>query len=435
VADQQTPSSEIDTNSVVAELEALRAENAALRAELAAAGEPAGRDYGLRSVVSWILVALSLVAVVAGVHAAWVQSTIADEDRFVSTFAPLPQEPAVAAALSQRLANELIIGADVAGVIEQSLPRDLAFLTVPVTEGLRNLTADVANDVIRSDAFAGIWRQALRLSHNAASLVLSTEGKVAIDLNEAAGEVVAELEARSVTLLSDLQVELPEIVLFQNDQLESAAGALRLIDTMGWFLPLLAVVLIAAAIWVAPDRRRATAVIGFGSAIVILIMLVAVRLVRGGTVSSIDDETQRAAAEAIWGTTLRFYRQSMWSLLVLGLIVGLAAWVMGTSPRALRTRAWWRATIERWRRGDATAPTSGVARFVADWQRPIQVIVLILGLLFLLLVPAPSGWLVIVTALVVLAVIAVVQVVAGPGISDGSAGVADEASEESPAER
>ena len=91
------------------------------------------------------------------------------------------------------------------GVIEQSLPRDLAFLTVPVTEGLRNLTADVANDVIRSDAFAGIWRQALRLSHNAASLVLSTEGKVAIDLNEAA-EAVKILLGQNVLLRNRLLI-------------------------------------------------------------------------------------------------------------------------------------------------------------------------------------------------------------------------------------
>jgi hypothetical protein len=266
-------------------------------------------------------------------------------------------------------------------------------------------------------------------------LVLSTDGRVAIDLNEAADEVVSGLEARGVTLLSNLDIELPEIVLFQNDQLETAAGAMGFIDTMGWFLPVLAIVLIAAAIWVAPDRRRATAAIGFGSAIVILITLVAVRLVRGGTVSSIDNETVRAAAEATWDTTLRFYRQGMWSLVILGLVVGLAAWIMGASPRAVRTRAWWNSTIDRWQGADATVPTSGVGRFVADWQRAIQWAALILGLLFVLFVPAPSGWLVIVTALVVVAIIAVVQVVAGPGVSDESLEVADEAKEQIPAEQ
>ena len=435
MGDQIPQSPDMNTAAVLAELEALRAENAALREELALASPDGAGGGGWRSIASWILVALSLLVVLAAVHAAWLQTTISDEDRFVATFAPLPQEPTVAAALSQRLATELIIATDVAGVVEQSLPPNLEFLAVPVTEGLRNLTADVAAEVIGSDVFAGIWRQALRLSHNAASLVLSTDGRVAIDLDEAAAEVVTGLEARGVTLLSGFDVDLPEIVVFENDQLQSAAGAVRVIDTMGWFLPLLALVLIAAAIWVAPDRRRATAAIGFGSAIAILVMLVAVRLVRGGTVSGIDDETQRAAAETIWDTTLRFYRQGMWSLLILGLVIGLAAWVMGASPRALRTRAWWRGAIERRRGDDATVPTSGVAGFVAEWQRAIQWTALILGLLFVLFVPTPSGWLVVVTALVVLAIIAVVQVVAGPHTANRSAGEAGAATKESPAEQ
>lgn len=424
VGDRQPEPPDIDTGAVLAELEALRVENAALRAELDASPQRARGGGRLRPAVSWVLAALALLAVVAGAHAAWVQTTIADQDRFVATFAPLPQEPAVATALSQRLADELILAGDVAGVVEQGLPADLAFLTVPVTEGLRNLTADVAGRVIGSDVFAGIWRQALRLSHNAASLVLSTDGRVAIDLDEAAAEVVTELEARGVTLLSDVEVELPEIVVFENDQLESAAGALWLVDTMGWFLPLLALALIAAAIWVALDRRRATAIIGFGTAITILLVLVVVRLARAGTVSAIDDETQRAAAEAVWDTTLRFYRQGLWTLVVVGFVVGLAAWIFGTSPRAAGLRAWWADMIDRRRAPDAAAPTTGLARAVGEWQRALQWGAVVVGSLFILIVPDPSPWSVILTAIVVVGIIAVVQVIAGPGTPEPPAAAA-----------
>ncbi|HSF86441.1 MAG TPA: hypothetical protein VLG28_12405 [Acidimicrobiia bacterium] len=414
MSNQQPPSSASGTNADPAELAALRAENAALQAELAAYAASADRGVGVRGVVTWVLVALSLVAVLASFHAVWLQTTIADEDRFVATFAPLTEEPAVVTALSQRLADELIIAADVVGVLEGILPRNLAVLAAPVAEGLRDLTADVANEVISSEVFAGIWRQALRLSHNTASLVLSTDGRVSIDLNEAAGEVVGELEARGVTLVSGVVVELPEIVLFQNDQLESAAGALRLVDTMGWFLPLLALALIAAAIAVASDRRRTTAVIGFGTAVASLVTLVVVRLVRGATVSTLPDDTNRAAAEAIWDTTLRFHRQSLWALMLVGLLVGFLAWIGGHSHRAVATRAWWNTTIDQLRGPDATVPSSGFARFLAAWQGPIQWAAIILGLLFLLVVPAPSGLLVIATAFVVTAIVVLVQVIGGP---------------------
>ena len=59
-------------------------------------------------------------------------------------------------------------------------------------------------------------------------------------------------------------------------------------------------------------------------------------------------------------------------------------------------------------------PSSGFARFLAAWQGPIQWAAIILGLLFLLVVPAPSGLLVIATAFVVTAIVVLVQVIGGP---------------------
>jgi len=414
---EQKPPTDSGSDDATAQLAALQAENEQLRAQLAQQPEPTtDGGGGVRNVISWILVVLAVLAVVAGVFTFWLQTTIADEDQFVSTFAPLPKNEAVATALSERLANEMIETGGVATVIEQELPAELSFLAVPITEGVRTLTANVADEVIRSDVFSGVWQFALRASHSAASAVLSTGGKVSIDLNDAADEVVAALEDRGVTLLSDQDLELPEIVLFQNDQLEQAAETLEFIDTMGWFVPLLALVLIIAAIWVSTDRRRTTAAVGFGSAIGLLITLVIVRIVRAGTVADIDDETERAAAEAVWDTTLRFYTQAMWALLILGLIVGFVAWVMGPSERAQRVRNWWNETIERWRGADATVPTSGFAGFIATWKRTIQWGAVVLGLLFIILVPDASAWAVIITGLVVLVIVAVAEVVGGPNL-------------------
>lgn len=429
MAEQKPPTGSND--AAAAQLAALQAENEQLKAQLAQQpqAEPSGGG-GFRNVVSWILVVLAILTVVAGVFAVWLQTTIADEDRFVDTFAPLPKNQAVATALSERLATELIAESDVGTVIEQNLPSELAFLAAPITAGLQTLTADVADGLIRSDVFSGIWQASLRVSHKAAAAVMSTGGKVSIDLNEAAGEVVTALEDRGVTLLSDTEVELPEIVLFQNDQLEEAAEVLEFIDTLGWFVPLLALIFIIAAIWISTDRRRTTAAVGFGSAIGLLITLVIVRIARAATVGDIDDETERAAAEAVWDTTLRFYRQAMWAVIVLGFIVGFVAWVMGPSERAGQVRAWWNGTIARWQGADAATPTSGVAGFVATWKRPIQWGAAIIGLLVLFLLPEASVWSVVIIALIVVAIVAIVQVVAGPEapqtkaveVPEGSAG-------------
>lgn len=396
------------------ELQQLRDENTALRAQLDRPSEAQRRSRGFRSVTSWILVVLAAFTVVAGVHAVWLQTTIVDEDRFVATFAPLPKDPAVSAALSERLADELMVAGGVASAVDESLPEELAFLAVPITEGFRTVTAEVADGVIRSDEFSGIWRFVLRASHNAASLVLSTNGKIAIDLNNAADEVVAALEGQGIDILSGQDIELPEIVLFQNEQLQAAAEALNIIETLGWALPFLALALIALAMWVSPNRRRTAAALGFGTAIATLASLAVVRVFQSSTVSNIDNETQRAAAEAVWDTTLRFYRQSMWAVLILASIAGISAWIAGPSSRAARARAWWHRTLDRWQGPDATIPTSGVAGFIAAWKRPIQWAAVILGLLVVVLGPPTSVWAVLATALIVLVAVAIVEVVGGP---------------------
>jgi hypothetical protein len=406
------------SEDVAAQLASLQAENERLRTQLEQAPGPAQADGTTRNVISRILVVLGVVVVVAGVLAAWLQTTIADEDRYVDTFSPLAKNEAVAIVLSERLADELVLSGGVAEQVEQLLPPDLEFLAIPVTEGIYTLTAATAEGIIRSDAFSGIWQFALRASHASASAVLSTGGNVSIDLNEAAAEVVAALENRGVTLLSDQEIELPEIVLFQSDQLEQAADTLDVVDTLGWFVPFIALILIVGALWVSPDRRRTTANIGFGTAFGLLVTLVIVRVIRAGTVADLDDETQRAAAEAVWDTMLRFYRQSMWALIIVALIVGFAAWVAGPSERAGRARAWWHGTIARWQGPDATTPTSGATGFIATWKRPLQWGALTIGLLVLLFGPDASGWLVIIAALVVVAIIAAVEVVAGPEPSD-----------------
>jgi len=49
-----------------------------------------------------------------------------------------------------------------------------------------------------------------------------------------------------------------------------------------------------------------------------------------------------------------------------------------------------------------------------EWKRTIQIVAVLLGLLFVLVGPPPSGLLVIVTAAVVLGIVVLVEVLAGP---------------------
>ena len=411
------------------EIEAMRAENEALKAQLAeASSTKSTASSRWRSIIAWILVVLAVLSVVLAVFSVWLKSTITDEDRFVSTFGVLPEQEAIVTALSQRVADDLIVAAAVEESLAESLPPNVAFLSVPVTEGVRQLTTQVAGEIIASDIFAGIWRAALRVSHQAVGTVLATEGRVVIDLDEAAASVADELADRGVTVFEGQEIDLPEIVLFESEQIAAAAQVVNLVDTLGWLTPLIALLLIAAAIGVSPNRRKTVAFLGFGSGVALLLDLAMFRVIRSSTVSSIGNDVSREAAEAAWAATLRFYLQGVWGVILLAFVVGFVAWAFGPSALAVRLRTAWNAMLARWSRPESAGPRTGAAKFVYTWKHTIQWGAVILGILFTLLGPVPSFASVTVTALIVLAVVGGAQVVAGPDpVEPGGAKADDKA--------
>ncbi len=283
-----------------------------------------------------------------------------------------------------------------------------------MTQGVQQLTTEVAQEVISSDVFAGIWRAALRVSHVAVSKVLETEGEITIDLDEAAQSVVDAVADRGVTALQGVEVDVPEIVVFQNDQIAAVSQVVNYIDTIAWVLPILSLILIVAAIWVSADRRKTVAFLGFGSAFALLLDLVILRIVRVNSVGTIQEEITRAAGESGWDTTFRFYTGGVWAFITLSLIVGTAAWVLGPSDRAQQLRTAWVSMLSRWSGSDADQPPTDFEKWVIKWKATIQWGAVVLGLLFVMFGPSPSFWSVSLSAIAVLIIFGGVQAIAGP---------------------
>jgi hypothetical protein len=410
------------------DLEVLRRENEALRQQLDAQ-QPGGSKQSSgplwRRIVAGILAALAIVAVLLAVDAIWLKTILTDTEAFVSTLEPLPQEEAVATAVSVRIADGIVELAGVEAYVAETLPEPIGFLAAPLTEGISEFTTKAAHEVVTSDGFTTLWSGALRVTHTAVGAVLTGDdrllvaegGVVAIDLDESAAAVVERLEAAGVSLpdVGD-QIELGQIVILESDQLAAAQSAAQLINTAGWVVPIIALLLMAAAIWAALDRRRMTAILGFGTAIVLLLSLVALRVGRAAVLNGIEEDISREAGAAVWDVVLERLVQGTWALLVLALLVGFVAWMVGPSPKAVGLRSSATRTIDGWRRPAETDP-SGFMAFMAEWKRSIQVIIVVLGLLFVLFGPRPSGWLVLLTTAVVLLLVVVVEVLGGPATS------------------
>ena len=412
LSNEKTPSSTSEE-----ELAALRTENEALRDQL-----DTRRTKGplWRRILAGVLAFLAVLAVVAAVEAVWLRTTLQDEDRFVATLESLPQNDAVASALSIRVADGVVEAASVEVFVSDALPDELSFLTSPLTNAIEDLIARLANEVIQSDAVTTAWTATLRVTHKAVSAVLTgndralaaEDGKVAIDLDQVGAVVLDRVEATGLDL-PDVEVSLGQIVLYENEDLAAAQAAAQAVNTLGWFLPVLAVILVAGAMWVTSNRRRMVEILSFGTALVLLLILAAQRVGRTAIINGFDDEIGREAAGSAWDIILVLLIQATWALLVIALIIGVIAWAMGPSERAHRVRAWASRTLDARRRPTEEEP-SGFTAFLREWKRTIQVVIVVVGLLFVVFGPPPSGLLVIITAVLVLGLVLAVELFAGP---------------------
>ena len=422
-ADQTSESSvdEVEIDNYAA----MRAENEELRKQLAAQQNTTAKtrssgQHTWRKILAGVLAALAIITLVAGFSIVWLETTLGDEDQFVATLAPLPQEESVASVLALRVADGVVEAANVEAFVAETLPAELEFIALPVTNSITTVVAAAAQEVIASDAFNAIWSTALRVTHKSVSAVLSGNdgalvaegGQVAIDLDEVAAQVAEEVESLGFDL-PEGDLELGQIVIYEDEQLAVVQAIAQTLDTASWFIPLLALVFIVAAIWVSYDRRRMTAILGFGTAIGLALSLIGLRMGRNWLINAIEEETRQIAAGEAWDTIVNRLYEMMWAGLILALIVGIAAWVMGPGSRAVRTRAWASETIEGWRRPVAADPNS-FTNFVANWKPTIEVVAVAAGLIYILFGPSPSGFSVLLTAVIVLAVVVATEVLAAP---------------------
>src|SRR6478735_378661 len=103
--------SEPQTVDLQAEVAALRAENEALRAggapadEVAAPARPAGSWW--RGFLSALCIVIATILVPVSIAGAWARVQLVDEDAFVSTFAPLADDPDVQALIIDKTSTAI----------------------------------------------------------------------------------------------------------------------------------------------------------------------------------------------------------------------------------------------------------------------------------------------------------------------------------------
>ncbi|MDX2935432.1 hypothetical protein [Streptomyces ipomoeae] len=399
------------------------------------------RHRRLRRVGSSVLLLLALVLAPLAVVAAWVQDTVSDTDRYVETVAPLASEPAVQEVVINRFTDRVVANVDVAGVTD-SLVKALQDAGAPprVVEGAESLEGPLRNavrtvvdrtitQVITSDAFQQVWEGANRRSHAAVVNMLTgdREGAVRAEGDTVQldiGEVVDEVRERLVDAGFDKAAAIPDtdrtITLFQTEELGKAQDAMRLLDILGTWLPVLTVVLAALAVWTNPAHRVMLMITATGVGLMMVVLLVALAVVRRVYLDSVPpDALPTDAAAAIYDTFVRFLRDSTRTLLVVAVITALVAYLYGPGrpARAVRTAADRGTTAAGRGLRRAGLRTGSTGRWLTDHRAWTTGGVIAAGALALVLWNHPTVGavaLVLGIAVAVLIILAILAAAAGP---------------------
>ncbi|HET8560480.1 MAG TPA: hypothetical protein VFL69_08195 [Marmoricola sp.] len=425
-----------------AELERLRGEVARLRQELQQAEEPPAPPRPRRGrTARWVgaSVLFLVVALLAplSVVATWVHDEVSDTNRYVATVTPLASDPAVQQAVVTRTTNTIMANIDVQAVTQEAVdalsqrglpPRaaaGLSALSTPLENGVRSFVEKAVTRLVHSDAFQQAWVQINRTAH--AQLVAVLTGKqtgavkvvgdrVTLDLAPVIDKVKTRLTQAGFGLAAQVPEVSTNITLVESADITKAQTAFRLLGAVARGLPILAVLLLAAAVALAPGRRRALMVGGLvvaGSMLLLGLLLNAFRPVYLG---ALPPDVSASAAGAVYDTLVGFIRLNLRAVLVLFLALALVAWVTGPSAAAVSVRHGSRRAVDFVRHGSEQAGIHTGAFGASLYRLRVPIRVGIAGVVVLVYVLAahPTGAFTIILLAIAAFVLLLVELLARP---------------------
>jgi hypothetical protein len=293
------------------------------------------------------LVVLGAVFAFLSVFAIWTERQALNTDDWVETSGRLIENEKIRAAVGEYLVEQLYDNVDVEKELEEILPGDLKDLAGPASGGLRQVAGGGAEQVLRTATAQDLWKDANRSAHEQLLAVLEDK-KEAVETDE--GEVTLNLGglitnlADQVGIASQLAEKLPpdagQITILRSDELKTAQDVAVAIKGLAIILSLLTLLCFGLAIYLSRESRWVTilscgiGLVGAGFAVIVA------REIAGGIVVDqlVKEESVRPAAEAAWSISTSLMVGIATTVIVFGVLFGIAGWLGSPTGSASATR-------------------------------------------------------------------------------------------------
>ncbi len=301
---------------------------------------------GRRRAINALVVFGSFLAFLS-VFAIWVERQALNSDDWVKTSDKLLQNPEIRSALSDFLVDQLYANVDLEKEFEDKLPGETKEFAGPLSGVVRSVAPQGVEKVLETSTAQELWKDANRTTHEQLVAVLEDE-KEAVETED--GEVKLQLGSL-VTNLADqvgvgesLAEKLPpdaaEITILRSDQLQTAQNIAAALKGLAIVLSLLTFLTFGLAIYLSRAERWVTVLFcGIGLISAGFAVIVA-REVAGGIVVDqlVTNESARPAAEATWEIATSLMTSLAKTLIVFGVLFGIAGWLASPTGSARATR-------------------------------------------------------------------------------------------------
>jgi hypothetical protein len=414
------------------EIGRLRAELAELRSRQAA--QAGRRRIGWRALVSVVLIFLGCLLAPISVLGVWGANQVSNTNRYVANMEPLVHEPAVQNALTDKITAQITSQINVTAYADQAaaalnskgLTRAgtlLQAVAPQISGAVDGFIHGQVFNIVASPQFAQLWVQANFRIHQAVVKALSgqgngaittSNGKVVLNLGPFIDLVKQDLVARGFTIVAKIPSINPTFALFSDKYLVKAQTGYRLVNDLKIVLPILALLLLAAGVYVARSHRRALIGAGLGLAASMLVLAAGLLIFRSIYLNSVPSNVLPSdAAAVLFDTLVRFIKESLRALLVVGLVVAAAAFVTGPSVTAIKMRSatasgltWLREKFEH-----AGVRTGPVGTWTYAHRTALRISAVALAALIFVFWGQPSAVLVIVLVILLLLVLGLVELI------------------------
>lgn len=408
--------------------------------EAAEPGPKRHRARRTRKIISWILVVLASLLIPISVISAWAITTVTNTDQYVATMAPLARNPVIIDHLATKATDELFSTHVVQNKITSALPPSAKPIVQPVLTQVKSYVYNLALKVFESPQFGKLFDALNRRTHTTVvnilqgkqtklTKALGTSGQVVLDLTPALDQLINKLDSRGVTLFDPLKPILTQsnglgLTVVSKSQVSKFSSLFNTLVTLGWAVPVVAVVLGVLGVLVAVEHRKTLLRLALGVGLFTLVLLGGLAYGRTTFLNQASGHNvDVAVAAAVWDTLIRFLKADLrWTLLGC-VLVALGAWVAGPARYAvwIRSKA---VAGGRWLWAQVQALTSGAGRglagsagaqktgaWIAEHVKGLRILGVIVGGLVLLLGGNVTGWDLVILVIVLAVYLALIQAV------------------------